>query len=165
MMSAGVVRQISVSNGGVPKTAVAEARVEREGLVGDAHNDHRHGGPERAVCLFSMELIRRLRAEEHPIAPGTVGENLTVEGLDWALVRPGARLVVGDGDGVELEIVSYTTPCSTIRDSFAKLEFRRIKQEDHPGESRVYARVLREGLVRRGDPVKLRDTEAAVTHP
>jgi len=154
-MSVGRIHQISVSPGGVPKNAVPEARVLRDGLVGDAHHDHRHGGPDRAMCLFSLEVIRRLQREGHPIAPGTVGENLTVEGLDWNQIRPGSRMVVGDGDGVELEVVAYTKPCSTIRESFTALEFRRIQQDLHPGESRVYARVLREGTVRMGDPCRV----------
>ena len=31
----------------------------------------------------------------------------------------------------------------------------RMRQEQHPGESRVYARVLRPGLLRTGDPIEL----------
>lgn len=152
---AGSVVQISVSDGGVPKLAVPEARVTRLGVEGDRQNDTKHhGGPDRAVCLFSMEVIRRLQGEGHPIEPGTVGENLTIEGLDWSSVGPGDRLVF-DG-GVELEVASYTQPCSTIRDSFKNLEFRRIKQELHPGESRVYARVISEGSVRTGETVNVR---------
>lgn len=151
--STGRLHQISISRGGVPKLPVPEARVTREGLAGDWQNDRKHhGGPDRAVCLLALEVIERLRAEGHPIAPGTAGENLTVHGLDWALVVPGARLRSGD---VELEVVSYTAPCSTIRESFADLEFRRIKQELHPGDSRVYARVTHEGVLRQGDPVVL----------
>ncbi|MGH6631118.1 MAG: hypothetical protein ACREB3_15430, partial [Burkholderiales bacterium] len=50
------VHQISTSNGGVPKLPVAEARIMVEGLVGDRQrNRAHHGGPDRAVCLFSLE--------------------------------------------------------------------------------------------------------------
>ena len=152
----GRIHQISVSNGGVPKVAVREARIGMLGVEGDRQSDTRHhGGPERAVCLFSWEVIQTLRAEGHPIAPGTTGENLTVSGIEWASVRPGMRVRVGDE--VELEISSYTVPCSTIRESFVGRDSRRIKQELHPGESRVYARVLREGKVRVGDGVRVVD--------
>ena len=68
------------------------------------------------------------------------------------------RLVIAGAAGensVELEIASYAEPCATIRDSFTQLKFKRIEQELHPGESRVYARVLREGVVRVGDSVRL----------
>lgn len=148
------VHQISVSNGGVPKLAVARARIGVNGVEGDRQNDLKHhGGPERAVCLFSLEVIERLRGEGHPIRPGSAGENLTIEGLEWPRVTPGARLVF-DG-GVELEIASYTKPCATIRDSFEGLKFARIRQEEFPGESRVYARVIREGEVVVGEGVRL----------
>lgn len=150
---ASVIHQINLSPGGVPKTPVPEARITRTGLVGDVQkNTKHHGGPERAVCLFSLEVIRRLQAEGHPIEPGSTGDNLTVAGMDWAVVRPGVLLKIGDGiDAVELEVASYTKPCATIRNSFTDFQFKRIAEERHPGESRVYARVIREGVVRVGD--------------
>lgn len=149
MASARVV-QINLSNGGVPKTPVACARVTPDGLAGDHQADRKHhGGPERAVSLFSIELIERLRAEGHPITPGTVGENLTVQGVDWATLSPGARLRFAGG--VELEIVSYANPCSTIRESFKDLDSKRIKQDLHPGESRLYARVITPGEIETGE--------------
>lgn len=151
------IHQISISRGGVPKTPASDARITRTGLIGDIQkNTKHHGGPDRAVCLFSLEVIQKLQAEGHPIVPGSTGENLTIEGLDWASVRPGARLAIGEGEGgVELEIVSYTNPCATIRNSFTGLAFGRITQELHPGESRVYARVVREGVVRVGDSCRV----------
>lgn len=137
--------------GGVPKRPVAETRLEYGGVAGDRQRDRRyHGGPERAVCLYSWERIQALRAEGHPIQPGTAGENLTVEGLDWDQVTPGVRLQVGEA---ELEITSYTAPCKTITASFTDGEFKRVGQKQRPGWSRVYARVLREGMVRVGDAV------------
>jgi MOSC domain-containing protein YiiM len=146
--------QINVSGGGVPKRPVEAAEVTVNGLIGDAHNDRKHhGGPDAAVCLFSLEVIQRLQAEGHPIAPGTTGENLTIQGLDWPAVRPGSRLKFGGG--VELEVVSYTVPCSTIRGSFLRADIKRIKQEVWPGESRVYARVLIGGRLRRMETVLL----------
>jgi len=91
----GSVVQLSVSPGGVPKHAIAEARVTELGLEGDAHRYRYHGGPERAVCLFAMEAIRSLVAEGHSVTPGALGENVTTEGLEWAAVTPGAHLRLG----------------------------------------------------------------------
>lgn len=147
------VHQVGVSQGGVPKLAVPSARVTTLGLEGDAqHDTQHHGGPDRAVCLFSLDVIERLRAEGHPIAPGSVGENLTLSGLDWANLAPGDRLTLEGGP--VLEIVSYTRPCATIRGSFAGAAVSRINQAEHPGESRLYARVLSEGVVRPGQGVR-----------
>jgi len=150
----GTIAGISVSGGGVPKRRVSGARVSRLGLVGDAQDDKmHHGGPDRAVCLFSLERIRSLQTEGHPIDVGTAGENVTLEGINWELVVPGAQVRIGDQ--VVLEIASFTNPCKTIRASFVDGEFVRIAQKLHPGWSRVYARVLSEGEIHFGDPVEL----------
>ncbi|MCG3193647.1 MAG: MOSC domain-containing protein [Thermoanaerobaculia bacterium] len=154
ILSAGTVHSINVSNGGVPKRPVLSAAVSRSGVEGDRQNDLRyHGGPDRAVSLYSLEIIERLRTEGHPIEPGSAGENLTLAGVDWRLVAPGARLEFDSG--VVLEVVSYCVPCGKIRPSFADGRVHRINQEDHPGESRVYARVLAEGMLREGEGVRV----------
>jgi MOSC domain-containing protein YiiM len=61
------------------------------------------------VCLFSLEQIEALRAEGHRIAPGALGENVTLEGIEWVRVVPAARLRLGDR--LVLEITRYTSPC------------------------------------------------------
>jgi MOSC domain-containing protein YiiM len=150
----GRIVQLSISPGGVPKRAVAQARVGAEGLEGDGHRDaEHHGGPERAVCLYAMEAIRGLQAEGHAISPGAVGENVTVEGLAWDEVVPGARLRLGDE--VRLEVTRYTSPCANIMPVFRDGDYARVSQKRHPGWSRVYARVLAGGLLHPGDPVRL----------
>ena len=136
--------QISVSPGGVPKRPVPSARVTALGLEGDAQRDlEHHGGPERALCLFSQERIRALQAEGHPITPGSIGENLTIEGIDWNAVTPGAYLRLGED--VVAQVTRYTAPCLNITASFRHRDYSRVSQKRHPGDSRVYARVLREG--------------------
>jgi len=103
--------------------------------------------------VYSLERIRGLQAEGHPIEIGTVGENVTVEGIDWDLVVPGSHIRLGEQ--VRLEVASFTDPCKTIRESFIDGRFVRISQKLHPGWSRVYARVLSEGEIRSGDAVEL----------
>jgi MOSC domain-containing protein YiiM len=150
----GRIVQISVSSGGVPKTAVPGARITSDGVEGDRQRDlEHHGGPDRAVCLFSMERIRELQQEGHAIVPGGVGENVTVEGIDWDAVEPNTRLQLGDD--VVLEVTRYTSPCVNIRASFVDGNYARISQKRHAGWSRVYARVLTPGIARAGDPVRV----------
>ena len=150
----GRIFQLSCSDGGVPKRAVREAALTPAGLEGDRQRDRRyHGGPERALCLFALERILELQGEGHPIFPGSVGENVTTVGLDWSLLEPGARLALGDE--VVIEISSYTSPCKTIAASFAGGEFKRISQKVHPGDSRLYARILRAGRLSVGQAVTL----------
>src|SRR6059058_2024551 len=107
------VHQINVSNGGVPKHPVPEARI-------------------------TVEVIEALHAEGHSIAPGSSGENLTLAGLDWARLKPGDRL--GIGETVRLEMVSYTAPCQNNAAWFKDGNFTRISHKRYPGWSRLYAR-------------------------
>ncbi|MGE0870926.1 MAG: MOSC domain-containing protein [Kofleriaceae bacterium] len=136
----------------MPKLPISEVWIGTLGLEGDGHNHPKqHGGPDRAVSLFALEVIEALRAEGHPIAPGTTGENVTVSGLAWASIVAGTKLQLA-GD-VILEITRPATPCNVIAASFADRNSDRISHKLHPGDSRLYARVLHEGRVRVGDAV------------
>ena len=151
-IATGRVLQVSVSPGGVPKLPVERAWVGPFGLDGDKHSEPTvHGGPHRAVCLFGIEVIERLQSEGHPIEPGGAGENLTTSGIEWSLLPVGARVRVGDA--LELEISSSTTPCATQTGNFSDGNFNRILIDRHPSDSRMYARVLREGHVAPGDAI------------
>ena len=151
----GRLVQISVNpKGGVPKYRIAETRIASTLVEGDKQRNRRfHGGPERAVCLYSWEVIRTLQEEGHPIDCGTTGENLTISGIDWSLLYRSARIKIGKE--VLLELTRETTPCKNIAESFIDGDFMRIHHRKFPGESRWYARVLCEGVVREGDKVVL----------
>jgi MOSC domain-containing protein YiiM len=146
--------QINVSDGGVPKLAVRQAAVTPLGLTGDRQaNTEVHGGPERAVSFFSLERILALQGEGHPIFPGSVGENVTISGLDWAQVSPGLCLRLGAH--VLVELTRYVTPCNSIEASFKGEDYGRISQSQHPGWARLYARVLQPGVIKVGDMIEL----------
>lgn len=150
----GCIAQISISTGGVPKLAVPTAEVTSTGLVGDGHdNPTIHGGPGKAICLWSLEVIETLQQEGHNLAPGYAGENVTIAGLEWPQVIPGSILSLGET--VQLEVASYTTPCRKNMRWFADRRYSRISQQHYPGSSRVYARVLTPGTIGQGDEVLL----------
>ena len=147
----GFVHSINVSNGRVPKTSRPWAHVRTTGVQGDRQDNFLlHGGPDRAVCLYSLELIEALQGEGHAVTPGSIGENLTLAGVDWTAMRSGVRLEIGE---VLLEVTQATSPCRKIADSFMGGEFTRVSHKAYPGWSRFYARVLREGIVTAGDRV------------
>jgi MOSC domain-containing protein YiiM len=150
----GYIFQLNCSNGGVPKSPVREAELTPTGLACDYQAKRKiHGGPERALCLYALEHITALQDEGHPIYPGSIGENVTVVGLDWKTLEPGSRLALGDE--VVIEISSYANPCPTIAGSFTDGQFKRISQKTHPGESRLYARVISTGLLATGQAVRV----------
>lgn len=147
----GVVAQLNVSDGGVPKKPIEVAEVGDRGLVGDRQAARRHHGrPLQALCLWSVEVIDALRAEGHPIEPGLAGENVTVAGVDWSTLRPGTRLLIGD---VVAEISAWATPCKKNAPWFVDRDFTRMDHGRHPGWSRAYAWVREPGTIRQRDPV------------
>ena len=149
------LHQINVSDGGVPKRPVLEAFVAMTGVEGDRQENLKfHGGPDRALCLYSQELIERLQDEGHAIEAGSSGENLTLAGLDWEKLKPGDQLQVGPE--VRIEIMSYTIPCEKNARWFRDRDFTRVSNKMNPGWSRLYAKVLREGMVRPGDAVVIK---------
>ncbi len=146
--------QINASpEGGVPKHAQREAQIDALGIVGSrvAHPED-HGGPERALCLYSLERILALQAEGHPLFPGSIGENITTVNLDWEQIGLGACLKLGDQ--VVIQVTRYTSPCETIAASFVGGHYDRISQKRYAGWSRVYVRVLQPGQIRVGDRIE-----------
>jgi MOSC domain-containing protein YiiM len=145
--------QLARSGGGVPKLAVREAMAGELGLEGDRQQQAKiHGGPDRALCLFSLELIEMLQAEGHPIYPGSTGENITIAGLAWSSLAAGTRVALGPD--VIVELTSEADPCKQIAESFVDRKFTRLGT---PGEMRWYARVVRGGMLRVAQPACIAD--------
>ena len=154
----GFISSINVNpNGGVPKFPVESTKLLFSGVEGDRQNDLKHhGGPERAVCIYSLELIEALIHEGHPIKEGAVGENLTISGIDWSMLNSGSILSIGE---CIIEITSPAPPCKTIAHVFSDSAFSRISHKKFPGWSRWYGRVKIEGTVSKRDSVQLIDGE------
>jgi MOSC domain-containing protein YiiM len=139
------------SNGGVPKVEIPSARVSTAGIEGDRQRNLKyHGGPDRALCLYSLDLIEALQAEGHPVAPGTMGENVVIRGIPWDRMVAGVKLRLGE---VEIELTTFAHPCRNIRQSFRGGRIERVSPKTHPGWSRIYARVLKPGLLSPKDHV------------
>ena len=143
----GTLLQVNVSGGGMPKLPVLFARVTATGVDGDRQRNKKyHGGPNRAVCLYSVELYDRLRSFGIDLQPGSVGENFTTSGIDLQQLAKGDRLKVG-GECV-IEITDVRVPCSNLKKWDADLP------EVIVGFSGWVAKVTQAGTVRPGDPVE-----------
>jgi MOSC domain-containing protein YiiM len=132
----------------MPKLALPEARVHRDGVGDDWQlNRKYHGGCERAVCLYSIELYDWLRQHHHiDLQPGCIGENLTTSGLELQAIGVGDRLRVGP---CLIEITKVRVPCRSLNQWHPDL-LRIIE-----GRSGWMARVLEPGVVRPGDAIEL----------
>ena len=150
----GEVHSINVSDGGVPKSMLESAKIMKRGVQGDFNRfrSGRGGSADRAVSIFSLELIQRLKYEGHPIEVGSTGENLTIRGVEWGSLSEGTHLEIGD---VVLELSEPCAPCSKIGESFLGRKFDRVDHDQEYGWSRWLARVLREGRVSVGDSVNI----------
>ena len=136
------------SHGGVPKQPHRAVEVDWSGVVGDRQaNRLHHGRPWQALCLWSAEVIDAFHAAGHPIGPGLAGENITVGGLPWERVVPGAQVRVGE---VLAEISAYAVPCKKNAAWFVDGDFNAMHHRHGP-VSRVYATVLEPGAIRVGD--------------
>lgn len=150
--SEGSVAGVFASHGGVPKQPISHAVVGYRGVEGDTQNARQHHGRVwQALCLWSADVIERLQREGHPIDHGRAGENVTIRGVDWPSLRPGTRLAIGTD--VLAEVSAYATPCKKNAGWFVDGDFNRMNHDREPGVSRVYASVLRDGVVRPGDRV------------
>src|SRR5262245_44265306 len=98
----------------MPKLPVAgPVLVTASGLAGDAQRNRKyHGGPDRAVCLFSIELYDYLRDKGIDLAPGSVGENFTTADLDLQRLAKGDRLRVGH---CTIQITDVRVPCHQLK--------------------------------------------------
>ena len=131
--------------GGVPKHSIQSTRIRVDGVEGDKQRHSNHGGTERAVLLYSMEHIETLQKQKHPITPGSVGENITIRGLDWTSLEENNILQIGD---VQLQLTFTAVPCPGIKESFFDYAWSICND-------RWCAKVLSEGIVNVGDEVIL----------
>lgn len=152
----GRVVAVCVGSGGIPKHAVASASLGLLGLEGDAHRFKLHGGPYRALCLFAVEDYRTLQRDGVVCEPpGAFGENVLTEGLDYALLRPDDELEIGPDAIVAIHDVRE--PCGTLK----KLDERF--PDLMVGRSGFVCRVVRPGVIREGDGVRVRPSSEAAS--
>lgn len=102
---------VCISAGGVPKHPQSEVVVDVDGIRGDLHAHEKHNRPDRALSLFDLEVLQQLIDEGFPLEAGTIGENLTVEGLHVQELPAGTLLAIGD---VILRLEAARKPCYVL---------------------------------------------------
>jgi len=125
-------------------------QITHNGLSGDVICDvENHGGMDQAIYVYgAADYTWWSQALGRELAPGTFGENLTIDALESARFCIGDRLHIGT---VTLEVTAPRIPCVTLAARMGDPSFvKRFRYAERPG---LYCRVIREGYVTVGDRV------------
>ena len=145
---ASVVAVCKSKKKGTKKEAVAEGFLkENYGLVDDAHADCL---TNRQVSLLAIESIDKMRSLGFDLNPGDFAENITTEGVDLVSVPIGTKIFVGDE--IVLEMTQIGKECHTA------CAIRRQVGKCIMPEEGVFTRVIRGGLVKPRDTIKIGET-------
>jgi len=113
------------------------------GIDGDKH--------AQAASLRQVLVVDKEALDAVGVDPGTIKENLTVEGLQVMALPPGTRLRIGSE--ATLEITKICEPC------FRMDEIRIGLKDELEGRRGMVARVAHGGVIRVGDPVAIEAAE------
>lgn len=156
----GIILQINTrpqtdNHIGLPKACVDTAYVKLNGLEGDYNNYRKKilsNDLDRAILIFPIEMITKLNDEGWQINPGDLGENITSQGLDYKDFTLGSQYMLGDS---LIEITKPCVPCHKLA-TLPDIGKERIKEFVQAIMNRRgwFAKVIKEGLVNKGDFIK-----------
>ncbi|HEX8092809.1 MOSC domain-containing protein [Jatrophihabitans sp.] len=162
LRAAGVRANKKPAKTGIDKRPVAQpVQVRRLGLDGDSICDTvNHGGPDQAVYAYASEDTEWWQEQladelDFRLQPGSLGENLTLRGVDVTNAVIGERWRVGR---TILQVAVPRIPCSTFA-AFWNVD-RLPKRFIAAGRPGAYLRVLTEGAVGAGDEVRILERPA-----
>ena len=130
---------------GTQKTRIEEGTfIEDFGLEGDAHAGKWH----RHVSLLSFDKIEDFRARGAEVEDGAFGENLVVQGIDFATLPIGTKFGCND---VVLELTQIGKECHSGCAIFKKMGECIMPKQG------VFTRVLHGGVIHPGDELTILD--------
>jgi molybdenum cofactor synthesis domain-containing protein len=140
----GIVKAVCISGEkGVAKKDIGGGElIARHGLKGDAHAGDWH----RQISLLSLQKIEAFRAKGAEVEYGAFGENLVVDGIDFASLPVGTKFRCGEA---LLEMTQIGKECHT-----RCAIYDRVGDCIMPREG-VFARVLQGGMVKTGDEFQI----------
>ena len=132
---------------GTVKHPVPEIRLKlRHGILGDAHAGDWH----RQISMLAEESVDKMRAVLPQLKAGAFAENINTTGIDLKSLPIGTRLRVGE---TEVEVTQIGKECHN--DCAIKKATGSCVM---PTEG-IFVIVVKEGTVRKGDPVEILERE------
>jgi MOSC domain-containing protein YiiM len=107
--------------------------------------DRKGSTAERQLNIMALETLEQLRAAGYRTAPGEMGEQIIVSGVDVDRLVPGTRVQLGDQ--AVIEVIKPRTGCDRLR------RIQGCTSAEVAGRLGVMARVLTGGAIRVGDTV------------
>lgn len=128
---------------GTTKYEVPEIYLKKDyGIIGDAHAGNWH----RQVSLLATESVEKMRGEFPDIPTGAFAENILTDGIALNTLSIGAKLKIGE---VLLEVTQIGKECH------ADCAIRKQVGDCVMPRKGVFAVVLEEGAIRRGDVIAI----------
>ena len=128
---------------GTVKKAVPEIRLRlRHGIEGDAHAGDWH----RQISLLAEESADKMRALLPDLQPGAFAENINTRGVDLKRLPVGTRLRLGE---TVVEVTQIGKQCHS------DCEIKKVTGMCVMPTEGIFAVVVREGRVRKGDPIEI----------
>jgi MOSC domain-containing protein YiiM len=156
-VNVGAVRRVewhgrTVETGIWKEPVAGRVGVRGVNLDGDDQADRRvHGGSDKAVYSYAVEDYSWWSAAlGDPLAPGTFGENLTVEGLDLRAAVVGTRWRIGTA---VLEVAQPRHPCFKLGMRMGDASF--VDEFARAGRLGAYLRIVEAGDVGAGDTIEV----------
>ena len=133
---------------GTVKKAVPEIRLRlRHGIEGDAHAGDWH----RQISLLAEESVDKMRALLPQLQPGAFAENINTRGLSLKTLPVGTRLRLGE---TVVEVTQIGKQCHS------DCEIKRLTGTCVMPTEGIFAVVVKEGTVRKGDPIEILEEAA-----
>jgi MOSC domain-containing protein YiiM len=145
----------------IVKQPVQQLTVYFDGTDEDEQGNKKlHGGIEKVLHQYAPDnyVVFRQYFSEHSskFVPGSIGENITVEGMNDNNVRIGDVYKMGE---VMVQVGSPRVPCNKISQRYEIPNLDRfVNQHSITG---WYYRVLQTGVIRVGDTVELEATDVS----
>ncbi len=142
----GRVVAVCLSTGGIPRLPVDSAQLTVNGFQDDGHRFDEHYAKNRAVTLFNQEILEQFDADSAAFPPGSVGENITIAGIELSRLAVGVNLEIGK------TVVRLERPWKPCHAKNAANGYSRVNSQEHFG---FFASVVTAGIVQPGDIVKV----------
>lgn len=130
------------------RVSLQETRLSvKNGIEGDLKGKH----PDRQLNVMTYETLQQLAAEGFQTAPGQMGEQIILKGLDMNALNAGDQVQLGDE--ARIEVIKPRTGCE---------RFEHIQGKSPSlvqGRMGQMVKVVAGGVIRVGDTVKVLQRE------